>query len=1187
MAPRASAQLVPDGTLGPESSIVVPAVEINGTDSDRIDGGALRGGNLFHSFEEFNIDNGRGAYFTNPPGVENILTRVTGNNPSNLLGTLGILGDADLFFINPNGIVFGTNARLDLGGSFLASTADSFVFDSGFEFSSSNLQAPPLLITDLPIGLRFRDNPGSIINRSQPGLALEPGNSFAFVGGDLLFDNGGAIVPGGAIALASLVSGEVGIDIADGRIAIADFDVLNAGNISFSGDAIVSSSGDRSGTIHIRGGDVRLRDRSRIESVTQNENGGDIVVESNNLSLRQRSVILTGTEGAGNGGNLTIDGRNAIDLIGMGETLDFVENILLLVFQLSDLGNSTDNIDLDTIGVNLNAIGSFDSGLYSVTVASGEGGDLSIQTPDLNIRDSMMVGAFTILGSGRGGDISLLVPGYIRIIGNAEEFSANFFSTSILRTQEVNEVRNDLLAAISAGVFSVNLGSHANSGDSTIVSEVLIVQKGSSIANFSIFGVGDTGDLNIHLTEELDLEYRTNVISLAFGAADAGNVQISAPQISLIARSDIGTGTVGSGNAGNVNIITDRLLVGSNSIVSGSASINIVENDMLVLGSESAGSLTISAADSIELIDKGSLFAQSRGESDAGNITINTQRFVIQAGGSTQGGISTATLGPGVGGNVTINATESVEFIGFIDDRVPKLPFALENILQLLSEERQRFIGIATVSLTGGDGGDVTINTRRLEVRDRAGIVTSTLGTGRSGQIIVNAEESILIDGTSALATLTLGEGEAGELSLTTETLELVNGGLISVDTLFVENLAIVIDLVNNFRQSFDPGRVGAGNASDITIIADRVELSGGARISAATGNNTTGVGGTVTIVARDSVDITGDSINANISSNISAETNGAGNAGNLVLQTSSFSIRDGGRIIVSGTSSGSAGNIDIDADSTRLDRGTIASETRSGQGNINLRSQDLVMNDRSNITTNAFADAPSGNINIDTGVLVGIDNSDITTNAERGQAGQIQVTADGILGIRLRTRSELQQLLGSENLSVVSPNFLDTSDITAISVQDAQLDGQTIFNTPDVDSTEGILELPENVVDPSELVSQNPCIQGGNSEFTDIGRGGLPVNPEELATSSNIEAEWIDPVEPTEPPSPPAAIVLEDEEIIPARGWVFFEDGTVRLTSHLTPETQPMGGSREASNEAAAHCIGSRSVSTLGREGR
>ena len=168
------AQITPDKSLGAESSVVNPNAVIKGLPSTQIDGGATRGANLFHSFQEFSVEAGRGAYFSNPVGIQNILSRVTGSNPSNIQGTLGVLGNANLFFINPNGIIFGPNASLDLSGSFFASTANSLVFANGFEFSATNPQAPPLLTINIPIGLRFRDNPGRITNQS---VAVDTSNN--------------------------------------------------------------------------------------------------------------------------------------------------------------------------------------------------------------------------------------------------------------------------------------------------------------------------------------------------------------------------------------------------------------------------------------------------------------------------------------------------------------------------------------------------------------------------------------------------------------------------------------------------------------------------------------------------------------------------------------------------------------------------------------------------------------------------------------------------------------------------------------------------------------------------------------------------------------------------------------------------------------------------------------------------
>ncbi|NJP20341.1 MAG: filamentous hemagglutinin N-terminal domain-containing protein, partial [Hydrococcus sp. CRU_1_1] len=140
----AQSNIEPDRTLGSQRSIVQPNVILNGIPSDRISGGARRGINLFHSFREFNIDEGRGAYFTNPSGVENILSRVTGTNHSNILGTLGVLGNANLFLINPNGIIFGQNASLDVKGSLSRQQLMRFNLAIAVFSAQQSQNAPPL-----------------------------------------------------------------------------------------------------------------------------------------------------------------------------------------------------------------------------------------------------------------------------------------------------------------------------------------------------------------------------------------------------------------------------------------------------------------------------------------------------------------------------------------------------------------------------------------------------------------------------------------------------------------------------------------------------------------------------------------------------------------------------------------------------------------------------------------------------------------------------------------------------------------------------------------------------------------------------------------------------------------------------------------------------------------------------------
>ncbi|NJL52140.1 MAG: filamentous hemagglutinin N-terminal domain-containing protein [Hydrococcus sp. SU_1_0] len=182
----AKAQVTPDGTTS-------TTVNQDG-DNFTIEQGDRVGDNLFHSFNEFSVPTSGSAAFNNAGDIANIFSRVTGSSISSIDGLISANGAANLFLINPNGIIFGENASLNLGGSFFASTADSLLFEGDAEFSAVNPQAPPLLEVSIPIGASFRDNPGDIVNQSifsvDGGLIVRPGKTLALIGGNITFQSG-------------------------------------------------------------------------------------------------------------------------------------------------------------------------------------------------------------------------------------------------------------------------------------------------------------------------------------------------------------------------------------------------------------------------------------------------------------------------------------------------------------------------------------------------------------------------------------------------------------------------------------------------------------------------------------------------------------------------------------------------------------------------------------------------------------------------------------------------------------------------------------------------------------------------------------------------------------------------------------------------------------------------------------
>jgi filamentous hemagglutinin family protein len=247
------AQITPDNSLGSESSIVTPDVTVKNAVADFIEGGAIRGNNLFHSFADFNVSEGGRVYFSNPDGIANILTRVTGDNLSEIFGTLGVDGAANLFLLNPNGIVFGENAALDLNGSFLVTTGDSYIFDNGFAYSASNPEVPSLLTINLPVGLQFGKSVGTVevtgdgLNYTENfptnnfGLTVASGKTLTLLGGDVKFTGAIASNFGGRLDVGSVANGEVGLEPSVLGWNLKYDRVNNFGNINLSDRATIWS----------------------------------------------------------------------------------------------------------------------------------------------------------------------------------------------------------------------------------------------------------------------------------------------------------------------------------------------------------------------------------------------------------------------------------------------------------------------------------------------------------------------------------------------------------------------------------------------------------------------------------------------------------------------------------------------------------------------------------------------------------------------------------------------------------------------------------------------------------------------------------------------------------------------------------------------------------------------------------
>ncbi len=290
----AIAQVRPDHTLGAESSRVTSPKP----GSDQIDGGATRGTNLFHSFSQFSVPTGGVAFFNNAQSIQNIISRVTGGSVSNIDGLIRAKGTANLFLINRSGIIFGPNASLNIGGSFVGSTASSLNFADGTKFSATAHSTKPLLTVSVPIGLQFGGTEGTILNQSQAtdsngnfvGLQVYPGKTLALVGGNVSLDGGNLTAPGGRVEL---------------------------GGLSGAGTVGLKSDGSLSFPQGVQRADVSLTNGSVVDVVAQD--GGRIAINAQNINISKGSSLDAGI-GKGSGsvasqsGDIELSAQEAIDI---------------------------------------------------------------------------------------------------------------------------------------------------------------------------------------------------------------------------------------------------------------------------------------------------------------------------------------------------------------------------------------------------------------------------------------------------------------------------------------------------------------------------------------------------------------------------------------------------------------------------------------------------------------------------------------------------------------------------------------------------------------------------------------------------------------------------------------------------------------------------------------------------------
>ncbi|GAB1540367.1 hypothetical protein NUACC21_30360 [Scytonema sp. NUACC21] len=1306
-------QIIPDNTLGAENSRLTPNVQIQGAAADRIEGGAQRGGNLFHSFSQFSVNEGQRAYFVNPIGVENIFTRVTGGQVSNILGTLGVEGGANLFLLNPNGILFGPNARLDVSGSFVGTTANAFRFGEQGIFSATNPSAPPLLTVNPSAFLFNQLNPQAITNQSQAsagvnpagtnvtGLRVEDGQSILLVGGNINFDGGALRAYGGNIELAALAApGDVGLNVAGNNLSLTLPNGVELADISLTNGAEVNVRGADAGSIRIHARNLNLAGESKIRAgidtglgtpnskaldidinatgtitltnasfianvpqATSLGNGGNINITAGSLTLLDGSYLNTNNFGQGDGGNVNLNIRDRLTIAGVDR--DGLGSAIL-----SDVQSQADGKG-GSINITAGSFSLSDGAFLSAsTSGKGDAGSISIQARDaVSLSYSNIFSNVEAGGVGNGGNINIgagvltLKDGsqlqtLLRDADSENKLpggrgNAGNVNVDVLGEVNISGQKNDLNSSIRS---VVGTGAEGNGGNINIKSGSLSLTD-DALLTASTFGKGDAGSISIQARDAVSLSY-SNIYSNveAGGIGNGGSINILASSLSVKDGSQLQTLLRGAdsknnlpggrGNAGNVNVD----VLGEVNISGEKNGFNSSIRSVVGTGAEGNGGNINLKSGSLSLTDGALLTASTFGKGDAGNIFINTRdRVSFDGRGSSQnptGAYTTfesfevgkagnielrtgslflsngaqlgaSTFGKGDGGNITVDALETVKIEG--------------------TGNNGRSSGVfSTVELNSvGDAGNIELRTGSLFLGNRGFINGSTFGQGNAGNIFVNVNGELkLNEGYIVTSVGPGGTGNAGNIDIQAFALSLVNGSEIDSALLrSIQNQPAARGRSGNIRinttdsvtisgissrgfssaifTASDKGTSGA--AGDITINTGTFRVSDGAIVSAATSNSDnggdiiinaktfealsggqvatnsrgSGTAGTITLNVQDSLLLSGSDpnfssrvtsvqqrlqqpgesdqlddviFNQGAASGLFANTaiGATGNGGSIFVDPPVVTIRDGAKISVNSDGTGNAGNITLLAGTLSLDNGaSISAQTASSQGgNINLQlGRLLLLRRNSQISTSAGTASAGG------------DGGNLTINSPfivsvPGENNDISANAYSGKGGSIRINT--QGIFGI----TTSRQSTSNSDITASSQLGVQ--GQIAIDQPEVQRNQEAIELPEQVLDASNQIDQT-CAKGNVArsigEFYVTGRGSLPPNPLEplagtvdLTALATLDGEVSAEVGTGETGGTRETRETRDtgsDEIVEAQGWVKTADGQIALVA-VAPEVTP-----------------------------
>jgi len=1092
---HAASFITSDGTMGTKINQAGNIYNING--------GTIKGTNQFHSFGLFSVGTGDAASFNGPSWIANIIGRITGGQSSIIDGILrSTITGANLYLLNPYGVLFGPNASLDVTGSFHVSTADYLRLSDGGIYYSNPLRSS-VLTTASPVAFGFLSNNPAPITIQESFLQVPRYKTLSVIGGDINITGGPSgyiYAPSGQINIASVASpGEV-IPVESRNapdLQMSSFSRL--GNINLLDGAYLDVSSSRGGgSVVIRGGKLLIENSYIVADTTGNIDGarvgidigitGDLVVNGGGL--------YTDTYGSGKGGDINI-ATNTLQMSGGGQItassyadgqggsiyINAADQVILSgspgdgtgIYSMAQ-GSSGSGGNIQITAGNLE----IDGGGLIASVTSGQGnGGATIITANNILLDGgnqTQAGMYAeTLGSGWGGDISITTNtlemkggAQIAAITTADGQSGSIYINA-------DKVNLSATPGFPTGIFSQTLGS-GGGGNIQIITGSL--QNNGGFIDLSTWGQGNGGSLvviaeNILLDAGNQIGVGSGMTSNAYASGKAGDINIYTSTLQMSGGGQISAGTSADGQGGSVNILADQVnLSATPGIATGIFS--------QTSGSGSAGDIVVTAGNL--QITGGQINAATSGQGNGGMLIVTAKNILLDGGGvvipQAGVGVYADTSGSGKAGNILISAN-TLEMKGGAQISASTSADGQGGFISINADQMNISTtpGIPTAisSQTSGSGsaGNIMVTAGNLQITGGE-INVVTWGQGNGGMLIVTAK-NILLDGGNQTQAVgvgmyadTLASGKAGNILITTNTLEIKGGAQISASTRADGQGGFIYINADQVILS-DPADMGtgiysiaytSGSGGFIDIIAGNLQITGG-QINAATSGQ--GNGGILFVNAKDILLDGGNRTHA-VGVGMYTDTSSSGKAGNILITTNTLEIKGGAQISASTRADGQGGLISINADQVNLsgvpggvpggfggsnyNTGILSSAFGSGSGGfIDITAGNLQINDGAKIDSGTTGSGRAGNIALTVPWITMANGGGIVAETlGSGTGGNIQLSGGQIQlfnGAFISSKSS-----GAGNAGDININAADTLRMknSSITTEATYSDGGNIY---------------------------------------------------------------------------------------------------------------------------------------------